>query len=844
MASIAEPSRRTTAGGANRTQRPLTRACDRCYSRKVRCFSTPEFPNAPCKNCESSGLSCTYGDPQYRTRPKRTSKGKDEEAQKEKQTADDPPTRSNVDVEVDSSPAVGLALGSELLEVSSTAFSPEWIALHSSADPLTVPDGESNAFPSETTQMCCLSSHEVQSLSGEACSAEVFGPAPPNPIHPNPANISIFEMLSRLMGASNSFKGGTETCFTPRATWGDQFGGHLSVPFETGVLDGLLPFVLHQPSQINQPMQHVVESPTKLLSTRQKDELIDAYFNFINPCLPFLHPGHFWKEYKAGRVPEYLLDTMFALSMRYMNPAVNIPDSLGISLYALSLREVQREGSESLSSASTPPLTDDERSSSPRPPNDPHRSWIDVGQEEYVRLNRCFYSHAMEGVAKLNWRAPSLSSIHAMLLSVVMKMGLALCPISAMTVLQYLVKLAVQMGLNVDQPGKPFEKSIRRRTWWCIVIVEAIAGLMKDEDTCLPDSYTPPFPEMDPGDGSATGAWSPESTRAFIALADICRITIQKIRQSHTDTVPITADMDEHMNSLCDWEFRHRASLKPPRRADSDLLHEKDIYPWVLTSSAKLMKNALIIACLRPAALAFHIGASAEQDWSPYIRYNMGKGYSPSYSTWITAQNALHADTLLFDKTPNQVLSRVPLLHVVSFNSVAMCFQTLLHQGAMTDRGLCGEAARMLDRLCKSMKAANPWGNGMMYDNLLEFCLKFADEYISAGLHRVSIFSRIAIGDGEKPSCSSWPLVEQPTLVRENVVAEIDSQVPHASEPKFTCEGLFLDYVQSSDEKFISGDPITPQDYTEVQLKLMGSSMELKWWMFKHLDFPASVRYS
>ncbi|KAI8803120.1 hypothetical protein BJ742DRAFT_510850 [Cladochytrium replicatum] len=825
-----------SSGGAKRSTRTgSTKACDRCYSRKVRCLgSGSEDAPAPCKSCLSAGVTCTYGQPEYRTRRKKASPESDKNAAAKKETAAVEKTNNNADAVNEPD------LASQLLQLLRDQLANGGTAAELKASLRLDPMFASNG----TTYPIAMPGYAaVQNLpiTNDGLSIDPLPNIAPAPQFGEllKADSLMDPLISFALGQQPFDFSGLDTSFA------SLFGANLPQ----------IPSVQQLPTPLFQSPTPVVEPPHYLLSRRQRDELVDAYFNFINPYAPFLHPGHFWNEYRAGRIPEFLLDAVFAVSVRYMNPRVNALDSFGMSLYALSQRDVYRGASEPSGSASPPSTSgSSSRGGSSATPMESERSWNDVEYEEYVLLGKLLHERALEWVPKLKERQASISLVHTLIILVLMELSRARHYADLGNLKETAVRLATFLSLNVDLPGKLFEKNIRRRTWWCLLIMEVHMSYGSGTCTSLPASYAPSFPEVDPHDGSATGPWSPEATRAFVASADISRIMVDQLRAVDSSTDHSANMTDEYLDLLREWEARHAQALLPPRRSNSTILNEHDIYPWVLSASANISKYGAILVCLRPAALAFQLGADEDQDWSPHIRHNLARKFRPSYSAWIATQNAAHAITEIMDKTPHQVLTRIPLLNLFAFPAVALSFQTLLHT---RDANISGEAAKMLSRLCGGMSTANPWGKGLMYDRVTEFCLRFARLYLEHN-HESLYTSMIEQSKGlsaiKETAHTETPCKLTTEQAQEMIVTE--GGLRDASEPEVTnlshsyqCEGLFMEPSAKVEPKPKKkdwskpwrADEITLWDFKEVELSLMGPLPEIKVFIFKHLDFPQEV---
>ncbi|KAI8806545.1 hypothetical protein BJ742DRAFT_358119 [Cladochytrium replicatum] len=836
----------SSSGGAKRSGRAgSTKACDRCYSRKVRCLgSGSDDPLAPCKSCVSTGAPCTYGQPEYRTRRKKASPESDKSAaQKNAKESPVQNAKNEKSVDVASNES---DLASQLLQLLR-----EQLANNNNnhnnngatADELRTNLGLDSIFASNGTAypiaMPGYSSVQNLPIANESLSIETlpfFTPAAPQFGGLLKTDILMDPFISVAPGQQPFDFDSLDTSFA------SLFGTNLPQ----------IPSVQQFPTPIFQSPTPVAEPPHFLLSRRQKNELIDAYFNFINPSAPFLHPGHFWNEYRAGRIPEFLLDSIFAVSVRYMNPRVKAPDSFGMSLYALSQRDIFRGDSEPSGSASPPSSSASSSSGASATPMESERSWTDVEYEEYVLLAKLLRERALEWVPKLKERQASISLVHALIILVQMEISRAGHHLEVDSLKETAIRLATFLSLNVDLPGKSFEKNIRRRTWWCLLTIDVHMSFGSGNDTSLPASYTPSFPEVNPDDGSATGPWSPEATRAFIASADISRIMVEQLRAADSNQHSATKT-DKYLELLREWEARHAQALLPPRRSNSMLLNEHDIYPWVLSASANIFKFAAILVCLRPAALAFQLGADEGQDWSPHIRHSLARNFRPSYSAWIATQNAAHSITEIVEKTPFQVLTRIALLNLIAFPAVALSFQTLLHT---TDANISAEAAKMLSKLCSGMSTVNPWGKGMMYDRITDFCLRFARLYVEH--NRGSLYTPMIEQSRGLPTlpevipaefqCALTPEQAQAIVVTESGLR--DTLEPESSmSNSYNCEGLFMEPSAKVEpkpktkdwSKPTKADDITIWDFKEVQLSLMGPLPEIKVFIFKHLDFPQEV---
>ncbi|KAI8806573.1 hypothetical protein BJ742DRAFT_816346 [Cladochytrium replicatum] len=783
-----------------------TRACDRCYNRKIRCLgSGSDDPLAPCKHCQSAGVACTYGQPEYRRSRKKTASDSVDKNSATKSGARN--ERDQIALQaVPNSKSMGSTLsdgglGSHFLQL----LTPQ-MASGGSADELKSSLGLNSMCTSHGTSYLAMPETGTDEITSS----------------------------------------GPRTSFTPAHRFPDgfnsepfiSFGGQQSFNFhrlDSSFLSPLcanLPQIpsTQTPTPLLQSPTPIIEPPQCLLSRRQKDELIDAYFNFINPSVPFLHPGHFWNEYRAERVPVFLLDAIFGVSIRYMNPRVKAPDSFGMSLYTLSRHAVNRSESHSLSGS---------------PSVESEASWSDLDYEEYVKLGNLLRDRAFEWFSKLKGRRASMSLVHTMILLLLMESSRAGRYIEVESVREAAIRSATSLNLNLDLPGKPFEVNTRRRTWWCLVILEVNMSFGNGFGTTLPASYTPSLPEVDPDDGSAIGPWSGEATRSFIAMAEISQIMVQELRA--TDSSPTTTD--QFLDCLQEWETRNAQALLPRCPSNSKLLREQDIYPWVLSTSANISKCAAILVCLRPAALAFQLGADEGQDWSPHIRHSLARKFRPSYSTWIATQKAAHSMVGIVEKTPYHVLTRIPLLSIMGFTAIALSFQTLLHSA---DMNVSNEAVNMLSKLCSRMSTSNPWGMGLLFDRITGFCLHFATLYMQHNSE--SVFAPIIerskrrenTCEAEKTEFMCAPKQAQLTVEDEKLDK---NQYERPSSNSYGCEGLFMDHRLSNEPNLrkrdcsqpARADEITIWDFKEVQLSLMGPIYEVKRFISHHLDIPQEV---
>ncbi|KAI8803087.1 hypothetical protein BJ742DRAFT_510375 [Cladochytrium replicatum] len=516
------------------------KACDRCYSRKIRCVeSGSEDPLAPCKRCESAGAACTFGQPEYRRSRKKAVVESDKNAATINSVGNARYDNSFQNMEVSNSVGNSSSegdLASHFLQLLMTQM-----ASGGSADELKRNFGLDSIFTSNGASypiaMPQTGTKEIMSngLPPFLTPALQFGGSFKSDTSPEPF-ISFGAQPANFHGRDSSFL----------SLLGAGFPQTPSMQMPTPLLQSPTP---------------VVEPPHYLLSLRQKDELIDAYFNFINPSMPFLHPGHFWNQYKGGRIPGFLLDAMFGVAVRYMNPRVKRPDSFGMSLYTLSQRDIHR--SESPSFAESPNSATSEL----------ERSWSDVEYGEFVILQTHLRDRALEWFPKLRERQASISLVHTMIILSLMETSRAGHWLESDSLKTTAIEMATQLSLNVDLPGKPFEVNTRRRTWWCIVILEVNMAFGNGFETKLPVSCNPSFPEVSPEDGSATGPWSPEATRSFIATADLSRLMVKELRAAdssgnRTDEVcsmfpkKIPIDANKLCSILIFYENGKRAMLK------------------------------------------------------------------------------------------------------------------------------------------------------------------------------------------------------------------------------------------------------------------------------------------
>ncbi|KAI8802051.1 hypothetical protein BJ742DRAFT_834903 [Cladochytrium replicatum] len=827
-----------SSGGPKRGQRSSsTKACDRCYNRKVRCFGGgTDEQEASCRSCLEAGVACTYGNREHRIRQKRAA------ASTSISQSSTAPTESSEGTISTPAGVISLLehLGINQSASSETSFTA--MLLQHLGNLAANSIGTESLNSSQRMDLNTAGHLGVPARSASDTSLESLLPlAPISQLLPTERSNATpyYSIGSTLPYGISNLQGGQSLELPALFT---RTAAHIAVA--------------SLPSPIHQSPTPVVESPISLLSPRQKDELIDAYFNFINPMFPFLHPSHFWNEYRNGRVPEFLLDVIFGAATRYMDPRVKIADSLGVSLNALSQSEVGRDG-EPWVSCPEPSL--DASSRSHGNPLVSQSSWADVSLEQYVLLKQLIHDRAIEWVRRLTFRQASLSLVHAMFILTIMELGRPNEKIDEFSILETAIRLATQINLNVDQPGKPFEVNIKRRTWWCLAMLETSWSFMYGAESNLPSIFCPSFPEVNPTDGSGIGVWSPEATRAFIASADLARLMTLHMRTSEV------IGTHEYLDTMRQWEAYHGPALRPPQRANPTLLHPNNIYSWVLTASANIIKHSAIIVCLRPAALAFQIGAEDSQDWSMFIRHEVAKNFRPSYGAWIATHNAAHALCEIMETTPNRVLPRIPLLLFLGFPAVTMCFQSILH---MSDPAITSQSAKMLSKLCQGMAAANPWEMGLMYDSIAEFCLRFAN------LYRLNVPRSLYCAIIEKSNESEPPSLVVSTIVDPEsnlevfshdsaqpiLVTTIGVENPTNPEPSlecpptnnfddvtYGCDSLFMDDpplgpLQREDwGKSSLGVAITPGDFMEVQTSLMGTTLEIMVWIFRHLDFPKEM---
>ncbi|KAI8803066.1 hypothetical protein BJ742DRAFT_857818 [Cladochytrium replicatum] len=808
-----------SSGGAYRPSKTFSiSACDRCYSRKIRCPSNGF--NEPCRTCVSARAVCTYGLPQYRTRTRRKAPPKQKEASE------------GVTVEGNGSAIQNMEYSNPAGVASNSNFTADVFDL---------------------LQAQLATGGRIDELKSGLGLDSIFKfngviplPNSGNPYIPNSASISDNVGSIPYFAPTPQLGGG----LMGEVTWVHPFSSLIfpdqnsldfssvysasSSPFATdfGQVPPLRSFtpILHTPTP-------VVEPPHYLLSHRQKEELVDAYFNFINPMLVFFHPGHFWNEFRARRIPEFLLDAIFGVSVTFVNPRVKVPDSFGTSIFSLSYQEAEQS-----SSMSTPSSTQ----SSSTTPNESERSWTDVGYEEFALLSKHLKDRALEWAPKLIELRPSLSVVHALIILGTMEMGSTRYRVNLQYFMECIIRLATYMSLNVDIPGKAFENNVRRRTWWCLLLIEANMAFRYGTKSNLPPSYTPSYPDVQPNNGSATGPWSPEATLACIANADIGKIMVQELRVVHSGLGSFTnARGQKFLDILREWEARHAPILSPPPHSSTVLLNQQDICACIQSTSAKITKNAAVIICLQPAALAFQLGGEEEQDWSPHIRHSLAKKFHPSYSAWIEAQNAARAITEILEMTPYKVLSRMPFLDIFVFPAVALSFQTLLHT---SDTSISRESAKMLSKLCSSLVTANPWGKGMMYSRVTDFCLKFARLYLEHHKGTIS-FAPILEKRNQLPFAQGTLAADQlpPKLQQVEDQDTVSPQQAEAEEVSasngYECEGLFMEpslTELSTPSKLLNeattSNEITVWDFKEVQITLMESIPEIKTFIFKHLD--------
>ncbi|KAI8803067.1 hypothetical protein BJ742DRAFT_830453 [Cladochytrium replicatum] len=798
----------SSSGGAQRPPRTWSiSACDRCYSRKIRCPSTSS--DEPCSTCLAVGVECTYGHPEHRTRRR-----------KKKTTAQ---TAKAATKNVGS--WGGDEVGTQSLERLESAVAPSTKSglLTTQLQQLVWAELADGGTPAEEL-MSNLGLHSMFTSNGAAlpismpnASCSVNSDAIPVGPLPYFASASQFGHVPVYIN-------------NPTTTFPLLFGTTLpQIPS------------IQLPTPILKTPTPIVESPSSLLSRRQKEELIDAYFNFINPSMPFLHPGHFWNEFRAERVPVFLLDAIFGLAVRFTDPRMKTTNAFGVSLYGLSQRNISREESEH-SRSESPSSSKDSSNCSSATPRESERSWNDLDYREFSMLSKSLPERALEWVPKLKERQASISLVHTFIILMLMEMGRARPRFNMPNLVNFVIRMATFLSFNVDVPGKPFEKNIRRRTWWCLLLFEANTALRMGTNPNLPPSYKPSFPDTNPNDGSATGAWSPEATRAFNATADIGRVMVQELRAVDTSADRFKSKTDQFLDRLNEWESHHASALLLPRSSNDTQLNLQNVYTWVQSTSAIISKHAAILICLRPAALAFQLGADEHQDWSSHIRHPLAGKFRPSYSAWIATQNAARSISDIVEKIPYQVLSRNPFLDIFVFPAVALQFQTLLHT---SDPNIIGECARTLSKLCSALSNANPYGKGMMYSRITDFCVRFARLYLEHDKGE-SIFAPIIeqskkstpSGDGEQCPLSQQPEV---TELRDESAEEV------ASSYKYDCEGIFMEpdtRVQptlphmNDWSKQKGPSEITMWDFKEMELSLMGSIPEIKNFIFKHLEVP------